>query len=271
MKKALIAVICVLVGVCEGQDLIEEISHSTSAITRAIDQNQLDPIITHDFQKAKELVEKHIDVNAQDEDGNTPLMFLARLMEPLCRGISEEKIQRDIVFDIENVAEIVLENGADVYIKNKTGSTALEEMQSSQRGYWLILAVRSGREDLVKLLLDETTVNTRDITNNTPLIWSARIDQSLDIAKLLIDCGADVNAVNVSHNTALMAAAQLFNVELVKLLLDHPKIDLNVKDIYGFTVLKAMKETGKHISLDSEKHSKLLEIIKILEEKGAEE
>lgn len=47
------------------------------------------------------------DVNAQDEDGNTPLMFLVELVEPLCRGFRREKIQKSIVLDIEEFAIIL--------------------------------------------------------------------------------------------------------------------------------------------------------------------
>lgn len=68
--------------------------------------------------------------------------------------------------------------------------------------------------------------------------------------------------MNISRDTALTYATKFCYIELVKLLLNHPPIDLTTKDLYGFTVLKAMKETTKYVDL----YSKLSKIIKILEE-----
>jgi ankyrin repeat protein len=57
--------------------------------------------------KVKKLLEQHADVNKQDEDGWTALMWAAN------RGH----------FD---VIKLLVEHGADVAIKNKTGKTSVE-------------------------------------------------------------------------------------------------------------------------------------------------
>ncbi len=266
MKKVLIIVICTLANVGECQDVVQEISHNIAVIAKAIDHEQLNPKMVNNLRQINELLEKHSDINAQNEDGNTPLMLLAELAESFYHEINGKKIPEDVILEIEDIAENVLKSGADAYIKNKTGGTALERMLGDLRGYWLISAIRSEREDLVKLLLNGSSVNAKDIMGNTPLIWAVRSNNSLNIAKLLIDQGAEVNAVNCCHDSALMTAANTLNIEFVKLLLQHPKIDINTRGFYGTTVLKAMKETAKH-----REDERIIEIIKILEEAGARE
>ena len=135
MRKVLILTVCMWIAGCESRSIVKEILSSTFYIEKAVEQNQIDPKIADNFRKAKELIEKFDDVNAKDENGNTPLMFLAELME--FRGFRE--IQKDVVLDTEEFAEIVLKNGANVYIKNKKGDMALEKMlRNDLRGYWLI-------------------------------------------------------------------------------------------------------------------------------------
>ena len=56
-------------------------------------------------------------------------------------------------------------------------------------------------------------VNARDIFGRTPLIaatatWNGPMDCSVDIVRLLLEHGADVNAQNTKGRTALMEASQ---------------------------------------------------------------
>lgn len=59
----------------------------------------------------------------------------------------------------------------------------------------------------------------------------------LAACKLLIEHGANVNARNAVGNRALSIAAELQLVELVRLLLDHPDIQVNASDERGDTAL----------------------------------
>ena len=51
---------------------------------------------------------------------------------------------------------------------------------------------------------------------------------------MLLDYGADINAKDKNGATALMAASEARNAELVKLLLDHGA-DVNIQDKQGKT------------------------------------
>jgi Ankyrin repeats (3 copies) len=59
---------------------------------------------------------------------------------------------------------------------------------------------------------------------------------NLEIATLLLDHGADPDAVNKTGQTALMAAAFARDEKLVKILLDH-KANVNIGSMFGMTAL----------------------------------
>jgi ankyrin repeat protein len=68
-----------------------------------------------------------------------------------------------------------------------------------------------------------------------------------DCIKMLIDHGADVNAVNNSGNTVLHAAFKTFgelNYDCIKILIDHGA-DVNAVDNSGNTVLHAAFKSSK--------------------------
>lgn len=82
-------------------------------------------------------------------------------------------------------------------------------------------AVVKGNIEQVKAALSEgADINYKDKREgNTPLIWAAH-GGHIEIARLLIQKGADVNAVTSSGGTPLIYAAKFGNVEIVKLLLE---------------------------------------------------
>ncbi len=75
---------------------------------------------------------------------------------------------------------------------------------------------------LIALLLNwfsNSAQTTEDSLNSA--LFSAVFSQNIDSVSLLLEQGADVNAVNVYGITPLLYAVDLGNVKLVKLLLDH--------------------------------------------------
>jgi hypothetical protein len=66
----------------------------------------------------------------------------------------------------------------------------------------------------------------------------------VEIAKLLLEKGADVNARNCSDRTALYVVAERGHVDMAKLLLEKGA-DPNARDCFGRTALQAAA-TGRH-------------------------
>ena len=110
------------------------------------------------------------------------------------------------------------------------------------------------RIEIIRLLLEGgAEVDSRDRCDVTPLHYASRIGRN-DVVNLLISYGADVNAKDAHDITALHLASFNGHVEIVKTLLEHGA-DVNTKDAIGDTPLHS--------------GSAHLEVIKLLLERGA--
>jgi len=100
-------------------------------------------------------------------------------------------------------------------------------------------AVADEREDIVRLLLDRgADVNAVSDMGETALIIASSNGHE-NIVRLLLDRGADVNAVDSYHETALMVASRWTfqeSYELVRLLLERGA-DVNMRSNIGETAL----------------------------------
>lgn len=94
----------------------------------------------------------------------------------------------------------------------------------------LMDAAQSGDlETLKALIAQNVNVDVQDDDDDsTALICAAYLGQ-IDVIKLLIGCGADLNIQNKWGNTALVLAAASGHVECVKLLIDAGA-DLDIKN-----------------------------------------
>jgi ankyrin repeat protein len=110
--------------------------------------------------------------------------------------------------------------------------------------------------DVVKLLLDQgADVNVQGGEYGTAL-QAAALGGYLDVIKLLLDQGADVNVQGDRYGTALQAAAWGEHLDVVKLLLDQGA-DVNVQGGRCGTALQAAA-WGEH-----------LDVVKLLLDQGA--
>jgi len=108
-------------------------------------------------------------VNAKDEDGWTPLHFAAT----------------------EEIAELLINEGADVNAKNKWSGTPLQ---------W---TARGGHKEIVELLIAKgANVSAKNDEDGTPLHLPADRGHT-EVVELLITAGADVNAKDDEGETPL--------------------------------------------------------------------
>ena len=112
----------------------------------------------------KDLIKAGADVNARDENGDTPLHFHTNI----------------------DVLKVLIDSGADVNARNTEGCTALHF---------------SNRKVMTFLISAGSDVNARTETGNTPL--HTIMTNAHWCVKILIDAGADVNAINNFGNTPL--------------------------------------------------------------------
>lgn len=175
----------------------------------------------------KMLIEKGVDLNVKNIEGDTALMGAAKN-------------------NLSNIIELLAKKNIDVNKTDKDGETALMRACENDQ----VEAVKT----LVQLGAD---VNARDKKGMTVLMYAALMrswdkgdipqglgssDQALDahwtnanqIVKILIDKGAAVNAKDSQGNTALMYAVDAHRVKMVPLLILRGA-DMNAKNNDGET------------------------------------
>lgn len=201
------------------------------------------------------LLEKGVDINARNGDGNTALHAAAFLGRA-------------------DAVELLLEHGVDANVRNNDGGSAMDsatldwEITQGILGFLQIevdeAEVKAGRAKVVRLLTQHTKNAPQSKYNLweasadgdlsaiknainegvdletpdpkfgiTPLGWAALNGQT-EAAKLFIDKGADVNGRHRDSSTSLHSAAFLGRVETVKLLLEKGA-DINIQKNDGMT------------------------------------
>ena len=120
----------------------------------------------------------------------------------------------------------------------------------------LIEAAKSNSLDVAKLLIDKgADVNLKDDNTGATALMHAVGHGNLDMVKLLIENKADINAVDKASQTALMIAAMNGYPEIAKLLIEKGA-DINLQEWYKMNAL-----------MFALSHSKL-DVAKLLIEKG---
>jgi ankyrin repeat protein len=108
-------------------------------------------------------------------------------------------------------------------------------------------AIKTDKLKAVKKLVeaDPAIVNTENSDGDSPLYIAVQ-EENMDIAKYLIDNGADVNHINTREVWSILhLACHLKNLEMVKLLLDNDA-DIELTTNTGATPLYLICETGAH-------------------------
>lgn len=138
-------------------------------------------------------------------------------------------------------------------------AVAAQTGPNEDTGAALLSAVERGDCKMVVELLDSgSNVDTRRKgEGSTPLIVACAKGH-IEVAKVLLDKGADVNARNVNGWTALMAASANDRLDAVKLLLDRGA-EVNSRHAYGHTALKLARQKN---------HTR---IVKLLLQRGAKQ
>ena len=164
---------------------------------KVIHDRLITAIHTANIKLAQQLLnDKSIDINAKGEFGNTALSLASSLGE-------------------KEIVKLLLDHGANINIKDKDSETALQA------------ASAHGHKEIVELLLDYgADVNIQTDNGETALMFGVR-NSNKEVVELLLDRGANINIKNIWNNSALTYVS---DVEVLKLLLDDPDINIQKKD-----------------------------------------
>ncbi|CDK31050.1 ankyrin repeat domain-containing protein [Candidatus Babela massiliensis] len=153
------------------------------------------------------IIYKQADINMSDNNGNTPLIILAKYGH---KKILEELLRYSDILKIN--------------AQNKDGYTAL-----------MMAAYYNNFKVAKKLILYKANLNIQDQSKNTALTYAIFFKND-DIANLLLDNQADVNVQNIKGETPLIMAIKNNNLNLVKKIIDNGA-KLNFKDTEGLDAL----------------------------------
>lgn len=158
----------------------------------------------------KYLVSKNANINAQDNEGDTALN---KTLDTLDEGSID-------ILDFE-IANFLIEQGADVNIKNKREYTPLIYLGMGE-GNFNNKSFQEYRIKLAEVLLEKgADINAKDYNGYTSLIWACSSSGSRfaePFVKFLVEKGADVNIENDYGDTALDIAEHLKLRKLVGIL-----------------------------------------------------
>jgi ankyrin repeat protein len=175
-----------------------------------------------DLQLANLLVERGVDVDAQDNNGQTALMYAvtepnSRVVEVLLQSQADVNAQDNsgytaLMLAVKkgeiNIIKFLLDcNNIDIKIKDKAGITALS------------IAVSKNYYDVTQWLLDRgANIDWRSASGATLLMSCISNGGDLRLANLLVERGVDVDAQDNNGQTALMLAMQANRTDIVELL-----------------------------------------------------
>ncbi|XP_066248304.1 KN motif and ankyrin repeat domain-containing protein 3 isoform X1 [Euwallacea similis] len=104
--------------------------------------------------------------------------------------------------------------------------------------------------NVVKRLFQLADVNIRAAQHGQTALMLAVSHGRLDMVKMLLEAGADINIQDEDGSTALMCAAEHGHIEIVKHFLSQPDCDSSITDVDGSTALKiAMEASHRHIGV----------------------
>ena len=185
----------------------------------------------------KILFDRGADINKRDIFGKSSLYYAAEngkvhTVQLLMNLGAELPLAQAAAYGQTGVIKTLLAAGAEPSMRGSDGHTALFHAA------WV------GRLGIVNILLQNgANPNERNKRGSTPLHFCALQREGKELAKKLIDAGADVNAKNIFGYTPLYLSVKYNKIDMVRILMDNGA-DENIADDLGDTPLSLARKKG---------------------------
>lgn len=225
-----------------------------------IDLELINAVVSRDPDRVKLVIDAGANVNARDAGGFSPLDTAARNRAPtiiemlIAAGADPNAVDNDGFFPLLHAInrnhvpsiEMLAKKGADLEKPTKQGITPLSWAIGDGKFFAAKALIeagadvnsRSGYEDVTPLMVASTQLPAKTRSGNL-----VQGPQPVDLARLMIDKGADVNRKSKDGVTALMIAAGHNNAALVGLIAGAGA-DIDAKSAQGQTALDIATSAG---------------------------
>ena len=122
-------------------------------------------------------------------------------------------------------------------IGNDEGKNFINNIDKKSGHTVLSCAADEGRLEFIELLLqyEHTEINKQSESHSLPLIYAAKRNY-VDCVKILVESGADVNAIGEQGNTALLMACRFGQLKTVEYLVSQG-VDVHIRNDAGDNAL----------------------------------
>jgi Ankyrin repeats (3 copies)/Ankyrin repeat len=171
-----------------------------------------------------------------DATFDAPIVVQVQKIEPLPAGATSADYalwrlkQMEIPYDAQHFRSVVMDGNADTVKLFLTAGMPVVTADA------LHLAVDMGKPEVAKLLLEHGADKNGQDSYGQSLVMTAASNHRTEIMKLLIAAGADINAANQYRITPLAVAAEQGHLDLVNMLV-AAGAKVNARDTAGSTAL----------------------------------
>ncbi|CAG9766351.1 unnamed protein product [Ceutorhynchus assimilis] len=166
-----------------------------------------------------------------------------------------EKLKSNIYFDALNGMSISLFTNLRKLSQIEANSLLDENVSDDEGQNWtpLAAAARYGHENVIRILLSKFQPNIEQectvkfdgyVIEGATALWCAACAGHLNIVKILVKVGADVNHATKTNSTPLRAACFEGRLDIVKYLAGH-KADIHIANKYNNTCLMIAAYKGQ--------------------------
>ncbi|ORX83059.1 ankyrin [Anaeromyces robustus] len=215
----------------------------------------IDSIIDHErLDILKYLVTKNLDINSQDEEGQTPLIHAIKrrkldVMKYLIDYKADIKAVNDKIKVIDSVIDYNKLDILDCLVNKNLNINSQDEVGHTP----LIYAIHRGNFNIIKYLIEHGA--DIQIVNRKIETLKTIIDRGqLNILDYLINKKLDINSKDKEGHTLLAYAIKSRKIEVIKYLIDHganlrninQKVKLIKESVIFWNELEILKYLVKH-------------------------